>query len=203
MTRAVATGSAATPGLRRPWWRRPAPFAALLLFTADALLLGQGLLAALLLTTVCGWLVPKALLLHKVRRDAWPTVRLAALFSLTAIAILATININNHLARQRAAHLIEAIDLYRASHGRYPLVLDALVPGYIAAVPRAKFTLAFNQFVYQRDAQRARLSYVEVPPYGRPCFDFEQHRWHDVVMGVQSQSNCGRVLAVAQQESER
>ncbi len=203
MSRALASGVRGSPAVRHPWWRRPALLVALLLFTADALLLGQGLLAALLLVTVGGWLLPKALLLAKVGRDVWPTIRVALLFSLTAVAIMVTININNHLARQRATRLIQAVDLYRAANGRYPLVLDALVPRYAASVPRAKFTLAFNQFVYQRIEQRALLGYVEVPPFGRPCFDFEQRRWLDVGFGGQRQFNCGRLRAVAQQESMR
>lgn len=203
MSRTVASGARIQSRVSRPWWQRMTTFVALLLFAADALLLGQGLLAALLLVTVCAWLLPKTLLLIKVRRDAWPTVRLAVLFSLTAVAIMATININNHLARQRATRLIQAIDLYRAANGRYPLALDALVPRYIAAIPRAKYTLAFNQFVYQQYDQRALLGYVEVPPFGRPCFDFEQHRWHDLVWRAEPYSNCGRAFVVAQQESAR
>jgi hypothetical protein len=174
-----------------------------MLFAADALLLGQGLLAALLLMTVGGWLLPKAMLLVKVGRDAWPTVRLATLCGLTAVAIMATINLNNHLARQRATRLIQAIELYRAANGRYPLALEALVPRYMTAIPRAKYTLTFNQFVYQQFDQHALLGYVEVPPFGRPCFDFDQRRWHDAMVGEQAYSNCGRALAVAQQESAR
>lgn len=201
MSRALASGVRGSPAVRHPWWRRPALLVALLLFTADALLLGQGLLAALLLVTVGGWLLPKALLLFKVGRDVRPTIRVALLFSLTAVAIMVTINVNNHLARQRATRLIEALDLYRAANGRYPLVLDALVPRYVASVPHAKFTLVFNQFVYQRFEQRALLGYVEVPPFGRPCFDFEQRRWLNVTLAGQGQFNCGRLLAVAQQES--
>ncbi len=200
MSRTVASGLLAKSNVPRPWWRRLSTFIALLLFVTDALLLGQGLLAALLLVTVSGWLLPKALLLIKVRRDAWPTVRLALLFSLTVVAIMATININNHLARQRATRLIQAIDLYRAANGRYPLALAALVPRYIATIPRAKYTLAFNQFVYQQFDQRAVLAYVELPPLGRPCFDFEQHRWHDMVLREEAYSNCGHALAVAQRE---
>ncbi len=203
MSRVISSSEPTRAGVSRPWWRRPALYLALLLFAADALLLGQGLLAALLFVTVCGWLLPKAMLLIKVRRDASPTLRLALLFSLTAIAIMATININNHLARQRATRLIEAIDIYRAGNGRYPLALEALVPRYIAAIPRAKYTLAFSQFVYQQFDRRAVLGYVEVPPFGRPCFDFAQRRWHDVVMRADAYTNCGRALAVAQQESLR
>lgn len=200
MARALASQTPLKATARHAWWRRAAPVAALALFAADALLLGQGLFAALLLVTVCGWLLPKALLLHKVRRDARPTVRLAVLFMATAVAIMATINANNHLARRRAAQLIQAVDLYRAAHGRYPLVLDALVPRYIASVPRAKYTLAFSQFFYQQDGARARLSYVEVPPFARPCYDFAQRRWHDVPGARPRHAHCDRMPLVAEQE---
>ncbi len=185
----------------RAWWRRPAPYAALLLFAADALVLEQGLLAAFLLMTVCGWLLPKALLLNKVHRDAGPTVRLALLFSVTAVAIMATIHINNHVARLRAERLIAAIDLYHASQGRYPLALEALVPRYIAAIPRAKYTLAFNQFLYHQHLSAARLGYVEVPPVLRPCFDFGQRRWHETSTISGQHSTCDRALVVVQQET--
>jgi len=176
---------------------------AVLLFAADALLLGQGLLAALLLMTVCGWWIPKAMLLIKVRRDAWPTLRLAVLFGLTAVAIMIAINVNNQLARHRATRLIQAIDVYRAAHGRYPLALDALVPRYIGAIPLAKYTLAFNRFDYRQAEQRARLSYVEVPPFGRPCFDFAERRWRYIVMRGEHSTNCNRDFAIAQQEPSR
>ena len=203
MARALASQTLAKAASGRPWWRRPAPLVALALFAADALLLGQGLLAALMLVTVCGWLLPKALLMRKVRRDATPTVRLALLLSATAIAIMAPINVNNHLARQRAGELIQAVDLYRAANGRYPLVLDALVPRYIDAVPRAKFTFAFNEFVYQRNGSRARLSYVEVPPFARACYEFAQRRWPDALGATQRPAHCDGGLGVAEQEPSR
>lgn len=198
----TASRSATAPALR-PWWRLGTLLLAVLLFIADALVLGQGLLAALLMMAVFGWWMPKAMLLVKVRRNAWPTVRRAALFGLTAVAIMAAINFNNHLARQRATRLIQAIDVYRATTGRYPLALDALVPRYITAIPPAKYTLAFNQFDYQQFDQRAHLGYVEVPPFGRPCFDFAERRWHDVALRADRYPNCGGGFAVAQQEPRR
>lgn len=181
--------SAARP--RRGGWRA-ALLLAVTLFVLDALLLGQGLLAGLILVTIFGWLVPKALLLVKVERDARPTVRLALLLAFTAVAIMLTINANNRLARQRALGLVKAVEIYRAVHGRYPLALDALVPRYLAEVPRAKYTLAFGDFVYQREDDRALLGYVEVPPYGRPCYDFAARRWQDIDWrGLAGGGACG------------
>ncbi|MGE0860033.1 MAG: hypothetical protein AB7I01_02275 [Gammaproteobacteria bacterium] len=171
--------SATAPAARR-WWRRPAPLLALTLFVLDALLLGQGLVAALLLMLVGGLLLPKALLLFKLRRDGWAVLRLALLLTLTALAIMLTISGNNRLARSRAMAVVEAVDTYRGVHGRYPLSLDALVPRYLAAVPRAKYALAFDDFLYERAGDGARLGFVEVPPFGRPCYDFTLRRWQEI-----------------------
>lgn len=187
---------------REPWWRSPDVAVAASLFVADALLLGQGLLAALLLIKVFGVLVPKALLLKKIRRDVWPTARRAALYGVTAIAIMVTVNFNNFLAQQRADKLVAAIELYHASHGRFPLALDALVPRYLAAVPRAKLTLAYGDFDYEARGREASLAYFQVPPL-EACYDFGQRRWHDVTVRAHQLPNCGRSQSVAQQESER
>ncbi len=187
----------------QPWWRSPEALLAGLLFVADGLLLGQGLLAALLLIKVFAALLPKALLLKKVQRDPWPTFRRAMLFGLTAVAIMITVNVNNHLARQRATELIAAIELYHATHGRFPLALEALVPRYVAAVPRAKLTLAFGDFHYQARERNAMLAYIEVPPFGGACYDFGERRWHNATARARHLSTCGRALTVAQQESGR
>ena len=180
MARARELALTATAPLARRWWRRPAPLLALGLFVLDGLLLGQGLVAALLLMLVGGLLLPKALLLFKLRRDGWPVLRLALLFTLTALAIMLTISGNNRLARDRAMAVVEAVDTYRGVHGRYPLSLDALVPRYLSAVPRAKYALAFDDFLYEREGNGARLGYVEVPPFGRPCYDFTLRRWQEI-----------------------
>ena len=193
------------PGLStfRSWWRSSDAVLAALLFVTDALLLGQGLLAALLFIKVFGGLVPKALLLKKVQRDGRPTVRRALLFGLTAVAIMMTVNFNNHLARQRAIRLIAAIELFHATHGRFPLALEALVPRYLGAVPRAKLTLAFSDFQYQTRERGAMLAYIEVPPFGVSCYDFGERRWHEATARAHHLSRCGHPLAVAQQESGR
>lgn len=186
---------------REPWWRSPDVAVAASLFVADVLLLGQGLFAALLLK-VFGVLVPKALLLKKIRRDVWPTTSRAALYGVTAIAIMVTVNFNNFLAQQRADKLVAAIELYHASHGRFPLTLHALVPRYLAAVPRAKLTLAYGDFDYEARGREASLAYIQVPPL-EACYDFGQRRRHHVTVRAHQLPNCGRAQSVAQQESER
>lgn len=155
----------------------PAFYAAAALFLLDAFIMGQGMIAAAILLGVAVWLVPKAALFFAAGRNGWPTTRLALLLAATAVAIMLTINLNNTLAQQRAQQLIAAIEIYRAASGRYPPTLDALVPGYIDTIPQAKYTLTFNRFLYLNRARRVSLAYVDVPPFGRPSYDFANRRW--------------------------
>ena len=165
----------ATP--RVAWWRWPALYLASALFVLDALIMGQGLLAASMLLVVITWLVPKATLFFMVGRNGWPVARLAALLAAAAVAIMLTINFNNGLAARRAQRLISAIELYRAASGHYPDSLEVLIPRYLETIPPAKYTLAYNRFLYSKHPRRVVLGYVEVPPYGRSFYDFERRRW--------------------------
>lgn len=177
MARTGLLRSLSDPAPPLPWLRWPALYLAALLFVLDALVMGTGLLAAALWVLAVGWLIPKALLLFAVRRDGRSPARLAALLVLTAVAIMLTIGANNGLARRRAADLISAVELYRAASGHYPESLAVLVPAYLDEVPNAKYALAYKQFVYFKHQGRAALGFIEVPPYGRPFYDFERRRW--------------------------
>jgi hypothetical protein len=116
-------------------------------------------------------------LLHRFGLATGPTFRLGLVLSLCAIAIMVTINFNNKLAQQRANTLVSAIAHYRALAGHYPPALDDLVPVYIDAVPRAKYTLSFNRFEYDNFGERVMLSYADAPPFGRIGYDFSERRW--------------------------
>ena len=173
--KAIDVLAAPMPGQRLMRW--PALYFALTLFVLDALVMGQGLVAALTLIGVGVWLLPKAYLFALIGRNAWPTLRLAAVLGVAAIAIMATINFNNGVAHERAEQLVGAIESYRTVTGRYPADLDDLVPGYVQTVPRAKYTLSFNRFIYLNRGDRVSLAYVDVPPFGRPYYDFHGHAW--------------------------
>lgn len=162
-------------GARR---RAPLTLAALAtLYLFDAAVLGQGFVAAALLTIVALGLLPKWFVLRHIGAVTWPTSRLAVMFTTCAIAIMATINFNNSLARARGEALVTAISHYRAIAGRYPRALDDLVPTYIEAIPRAKYTLSFNRFDYSGRGDRVVLAYADTPPFGRSFYDFKHQRW--------------------------
>ena len=148
-----------------------------ILYVLDATVLGHGFVAFALLLAATLCLLPKWLLLHRIGAPTEPTARLGTMFLGCAVAIMATINFNNHLAQQPGEALVAAISHYRAVSGHYPAALDDLVPVYIDAVPRAKFTLSFNHFEYVRKANQIALTYAHTPPFGRAFYDFGQRQW--------------------------
>jgi hypothetical protein len=171
----AGVGTAAWGGRRLVRW--PALYAALALFVLDAFVMGQGLVAAVILLSVGAWLLPKAYLVSLAGRNSRPILRLSAVLALAAVAIMLTINFNNGLAQARAQRLVGAIEAFRAVNGRYPAVLDDLVPAYVDDVPIAKYTLSFNRFLYRNRGDRVVLGYVDIPPFGRPYYDFIGKRW--------------------------
>ena len=157
------------------WWLA----AALAMWMLDGLVLGLGFVAAGLLLAVLVGLLPRYLLRRLTGVADRRTVQLGALCALIAVLIMLTINFNNRVAQQRAESLVSAITHYRAVAGRYPGRLEDLVPVYIDAVPRARYTLAFNNFSYRNAAGHAMLAYAVAPPFGRAVFDFRTRRWSE------------------------
>jgi hypothetical protein len=105
----------------------------------------------------------------------------AACFGVT----ISTVLINNKIARSRAEMIVSLVKQYKAKYGHYPDKLQALVPEFLPSVPRAKYSFSFNEFMYSRlpgghvvDGVStvevdAALSYVALPPFGRPTYYFE------------------------------
>jgi hypothetical protein len=170
--------TAAWGGRRLLRW--PALYFAFALFVLDAFVMGQGLVAAVILFSVGVWLLPKACLFSLAGRNSRPILRLASVLAVAAVAIMLTINFNNGVAQGRAERLVTAIESYRAINGRYPADLGDLVPGYVDDVPIAKYTLSFNRFIYMNRGDRVALAYVDTPPFGRPYYDFITKHWRYV-----------------------
>ncbi len=95
-----------------------------------------------------------------------------------AILCVFTLNaVMNRIARERAEELVQAIKAYRNDTGTYPKRLDSLVPVHIDQIPLAKYTLISHQFIYWASEESATLMYMELPPFGRPYFDFKNDLW--------------------------
>lgn len=154
--------------------------AAVLLYGIDGFLLSQGVLAVLttLVMVVLG-------LIHVVRgllADRWRVrfgLSMIAIYAVMMGSVVATIHANNQLAARRADEVVVALKRYRATTGNYPVRLSELVPEYLPAVPRAKYTLAFDEFFYSYDPAEHRgvLLYVVIPPFGRRTYNLGTDTW--------------------------
>jgi hypothetical protein len=86
---------------------------------------------------------------------------------------------NNGMASDRAEVIATALERYRVQHGQYPTKLGELVPEQLVAVPRAKYTLLFHDFMYSYDPQRRAgfFGYTTLPPFGRRLYSLETQQW--------------------------
>ena len=168
---------ARTPGVRRT--------AVVLgvLFLLDLGYSGQGLLS--LLVAVSGLvLLTAGAVWSSVRRAsslARSRVLRAALYLVLGAATLATTRLNAAIAETRAARVIAACRVFELRHGALPNRLEDLVPEFLPAVPRAKYTLAWGDFTYASSRTTGHtLMYVALPPFGRRIYSFEDGRWRQL-----------------------
>ncbi len=150
---------------------------ALILFFIDAFVMNQGAIAVISAMVIVLWLLPKSLMLKYKRESARIPLTKAAIYSIMVLLIFLANFANNKLAKHRAENLIIAIEKYHQQTGIYPEKLNNLVPEYISNIPRAKFTLMFNEFSYINHKDIQVLYYIELPPFGRPIYNFNRHSW--------------------------
>ena len=152
-------------------------FTAIALFIFDAFVMNQGAIAAISIFVIVLWLLPKSAFLKYKKESPKSPLTKALIYGVMALAVFSANFANNKLAKYRAEKLIVAIEAYHQSTGSYPEKLTDLVPGYIPAVPMAKYTLIFNKYWYINDKDTASLFYVAMPPFGRPTYSFNRHSW--------------------------
>lgn len=146
------------------------------LITLDAVWLGQGVIAAFVAIWLIMISVPRSFLARYAPVRAL-RLRNIAIY-LGAVAVVVAFNvIDNRVAQARSEKLVAAVEAFHAKAGFYPRSLQELVPTYLDSVPRAKYSLAFNQFMYWRTQESAFLMYVSMPPFGRPTYSFSEKRW--------------------------
>jgi hypothetical protein len=150
---------------------------AAILFLLDAFVLNQGAISIILILFIVFWWLPKSA--FKKHKGQSPKVELTKvlIYGLVAIAVFSSNIINNRIAKGRAKDLIQVIETYRQTTGRYPHTLTELVPAYLPNVPNAKYTLIFNNFTYIDCQGRVSLFYVSLPPSGRPTYVFNRKEW--------------------------
>lgn len=143
---------------------------------ADAFIANQGGIAALVGLWMLFIALPTAVLIDEPERRQRSLARVAIF--LGAVLLVFGLNwANNQIARHRAETLIAAIEAFVQKNDRFPEKLDELVPDFIDHVPSAKYTLAFSSFYYGSSPDSHSLSYVALPPFGRPIYNFETSNW--------------------------
>lgn len=150
---------------------------ALCLFILDSLILGQGAIAIFALIAVVFWMLPKTLFAWKRKQLLINRALKLSIYTVMVAAILIVNVANNHLAGMRAEQLIISVNTFNEQYQRYPVTLDELVPGLITVIPKAKYTLMFNNFIYTNMEGHATLMYFDFPPFGRPYYDFNKQEW--------------------------
>ena len=150
---------------------------AAILFVLDAFVMNQGAISIILILLIVFWWLPKSA--FKKHKGQSPKVELnkALIYGLVVIAVFSSNIINNKIAKGRANDLIQVIENYHQTTGHYPQTLNQLVPAYLANVPKAKYTLIFNNFTYINYQGSVSLFYVSIPPFGRPTYVFDRKEW--------------------------
>jgi len=150
-----------------------------LLFLVDLGYMGQGIFS--LLVAVVGFAVLILAGLWSRSRGLRPLARSravrAALYLLLGAATLGTLRFHSYTARVNVDRVIAACRSYERANGKLPERLEDLVPTFLPAVPRAKYTGMYGQFAYWSSAGAHTLMYVAVPPAGRRLYHFEENRW--------------------------
>ena len=151
------------------------------LFLADLGVAGQGLLSLavagigfVLLTIGARWSAVKGGAAPRARNRA----RRAGMYVVLGIATVATMQFHMATAMSHALRVIDASRAYQAKHGRLPDRLDELVPEFLPAVPRAKYTIQWGTFTYMKGSEQSHtLMFTSLPPFGRQVYHFETAQW--------------------------
>ena len=151
------------------------------LYFLDAIWLGQGGIALLALASLVIFFIPATLLAWHRKNLFVRKLRAARtlLYLLMAAAILITVRIDMSGAREKGDTLVAALQAYQAKTGQYPDKLGQLVPDYLPAIPKARFSLSMNEYRYfvSNDKDSHTLSYIAMPPFGFTYYNLEKGQW--------------------------
>jgi hypothetical protein len=101
-------------------------------------------------------------------------LRTAAIFVCVILGTFGWLVVNARMARRNAIPVITACKQFQSEQGRYPSNLTQLTPIPLASIPRARYTLAAKQFLY--DSNRPALCYAAMF-HGVFCHDFRSDQW--------------------------
>jgi hypothetical protein len=123
---------------------------AVCLYVFDGLVVGQGVLGVFVF--LVAFLPGGIRILIAVHRKDRALVRFHAarvgVYFLMAVAIVATIYVNNRIASRQADRVIAACRQYEIKYHRLPDKLQEVVPEFLPGIPRAKYTLLYGDLSY-------------------------------------------------------
>jgi hypothetical protein len=146
----------------------------------DAFVMQQGLISIILLLLCVFWMAPSVLMARKDKSLARFRAGRVAAYFLAAIAALGIIRLNNSLAERRAEVVVAAVRQYQQKNGRYPQRLEEVTPEFLPAIPRARYSFMWNNFMYFNAGSSQRLVYVAFPPFLRRVYNFESGSWGQI-----------------------
>jgi hypothetical protein len=166
-------------GVMNPHALRRTIIIAACLYVFDGLVVGEGVIGVFVF--LVAFLAGGIRILIAAHRKDHTLVRLRAarigVYFLMAVAIVATIYVNNRIAKHQAERVIAACRQYETKYDRLPNRLRELVPEFLPSVPRAKYTLMYGDFTYWSHEKSHGLYYVAFPPLSRAIYSFESGRW--------------------------
>jgi hypothetical protein len=113
-----------------------------------------------------------------VQKPGWTVALVRTAIPLVTLAVvLCNSALQSRIAKANAERIIAACDQFRADNGRFPITLDGLVPEYMQFIPRAKYCLEWDKYQYINGDGHPILLWVNLPPFGRPTYNFEDRRW--------------------------
>jgi len=119
-----------------------------------------------------------SILKNAIQRPGW---RLAcfriAVPPITLILVLANYAVQYRIGAANVQEIITACEEFHAANSAFPKSLHELVPMYIPFVPRARYSIYYNEFTYQYMEGHPLLVWYVAPPYGRNVYTFEEHKW--------------------------
>lgn len=145
----------------------------------DALVTGLpsfGLILCIVLALAGGISVLRSMVRADDRPLA-PRIIQSLLAFFTAVAIIGAFKLNAMVGHANARKIISAVEKYETANGSYPDHLEDLIPEYLDSVPASCYRLLMCDFMYTRDQHGAFLFWVQLPPFGRPTYDFGTRRW--------------------------
>jgi hypothetical protein len=159
---------------------RPTIIIAACLYVFEGLVVGEGVIGVFVF--LVAFLAGGIRILIAAHRKDHVLVRLHAarigVYFVMAVAIVATIYLNNRIASRQADRVIAACRQYETKYRRLPDTLQEVVPEFLPGIPRAKYTLLYGDFSYFVSYEKKHhLYYVAFPPFARAIYSFESGRW--------------------------